>query len=104
MVGLYDALLELTGSPIVALHRAVALGKAEGPDAGLQALEEWRGHPSLVHLHLYYAVTGELHAREGEFSAAVCAYERALTCPCTEPERRFLKAKLQHARAIGDEK
>lgn len=52
IVALYDALYELTRSPVVALNRAVAVGMAFGPAAGLRGLDELAAEPALRHYHL----------------------------------------------------
>jgi RNA polymerase sigma-70 factor (ECF subfamily) len=97
LVELYDALLEMTGSPIVALNRAVAVGMAQGPEAGLRALAPLEADSAMASFHLYHAVIAELELRCGRPAEAARAYQRALECNCSEPERRFLEARLKDA-------
>jgi RNA polymerase sigma-70 factor, ECF subfamily len=79
----------------VALNAAIAQSRWQGPQAGLLALEKIAGHPILRDYHLLPAVKAELWKQVGDFSRAAEAYEAALACPCTEPERRFLESQLK---------
>ena len=95
ILDLYDQLLSLNRSPVVALNRAVAVAKVHGPAEGLAALAPLEDDPKLRGYYLLLAVRGHLLLeldRRGE--AAVC-FRAALDCPCSEPERRFLRRKLQ---------
>ena len=94
ILGLYDQLLVLNPSPIVALNRAVALARTRGPEAGLAALAEIKDDPAVESYYLLPATRGELLAQAGRRDAAADGYRQALACPCSEPERRFLLAKL----------
>lgn len=90
----YDQLLALTSSPVAALNRAVAIAKVHGPQAGLEALDEIRLHPSLRAYYLLPAVYADFYTRLGDSARAAEWYRRALSCSCTEPERRFLTSRL----------
>jgi RNA polymerase sigma-70 factor (ECF subfamily) len=94
IVGLYDRVLALQPSPIVALQRAIAIGRADGPRAGLRALEQIDGDARLDDDPVLAAAKGELAHQLGDTRAARTAYTRALELAGTEPERRFLEAKL----------
>ncbi len=94
IVDLYDRLLALQPSPIVALQRAIAIGRADGPRAGLRALEQIDGDVRLDDDPVLAAAKGELAHQLGDTRAARAAYARALELAGTEPERRFLEAKL----------
>jgi RNA polymerase sigma-70 factor, ECF subfamily len=89
---LYDALIAHRPTPIVALNRAVAVAKVRGPQAGLQSLADLDG--VLGRYYLLHAVRADQHRQIGNFAEARSEYERALACPCSEPERRFLQAQL----------
>jgi RNA polymerase sigma-70 factor, ECF subfamily len=91
----YDQLYELEPTPIVALNRAIARSRWQGPAAGLAALEEIAGHPALRKYHLLHAVRAELLKQLGDFKLAAEAYRMALGCTLTAPERRFLEAQLE---------
>jgi RNA polymerase sigma-70 factor, ECF subfamily len=90
VVALYDGLLTLTGSPVVGVNRAVALGEADGPDAGLAALDSLAVEPSLVAYQPYWAARADLLARLGRVAAADAAYARALALEGDPAARRFL--------------
>ncbi len=98
VVGLYEELYELEPTPIVALNRAIALARWQGPEAGLKALEQISTHPSLRRYHLLPAVKAELWKQAGKLERAAEAYGAALDCECSEPERRFLESKLKAIR------
>lgn len=88
---LYDLLLDLKPSPVVALNRAVALAMVEGPEAGLAALAPIR----LDDYYLLPATEGELHARAGHPHQAAEAFYHALAMTCPEPVRRRLAERMR---------
>lgn len=94
IVGLYDRLLTLAPSPVIAMQRAIAIGRAEGPAAGLRALGRVMGDDRLEDDPVLAAAIGELQAARGDVRAARTAYRRALELAGTEPERRFLDERL----------
>ncbi|PYR23954.1 MAG: RNA polymerase subunit sigma [Acidobacteria bacterium] len=96
---LYDQLLSLNASPIVALNRAVAIAKVHGPADALAAVAPLDRDPKLRHYHLLLAVRGQLLLDLGRSHEAAAAFRTALTCACTEPERRLLTRRLE---ACGD--
>ncbi|MGH9802494.1 MAG: RNA polymerase sigma factor [Blastocatellia bacterium] len=97
IVRLYDLLVELNPSPVVALNRAVAIAKHRGAEAGLREVEKIVAHPALQHYYLLPATLGELWQELGEINKAADNFKQALRCPCSEPERRFLQRKLAAA-------
>ena len=94
IVALYDQLLALTPSPVIALQRAIAVGRASGARAGLRALEGLVGNDRLEDDPVLAAAIGELEAQRGDVRAARTAYRRALELAGTAPERRFLEERL----------
>ncbi len=92
---LYDRLLACAPSPVVALNRAVAVARVEGPRAGLAALAAIDRREELDGYYLLPAVEGQLLSELGEHMRAADAFRDALACPCSEPERRFLRRKLE---------
>jgi RNA polymerase sigma-70 factor (ECF subfamily) len=94
IVRLYDALLELRPSPVVALNRAIALAERDGPRAALDALEAVLDEPVLRHYHLLPATLGELHLRLGRRQDAAGHFRRALALTSSPAEKRFLERKL----------
>jgi RNA polymerase sigma-70 factor (ECF subfamily) len=101
IVSLYDALLDLEPSPVVALNRAIAVSRAQGPDAGLRELESLREDPTLSRYVLFHATLAELSRETGDVRAAERHYRAALALPSSEPARRFLVKKLRTIGQIG---
>jgi RNA polymerase sigma factor (sigma-70 family) len=95
ILSLYDALLALTASPVVALNRAVALAMAEGPTAGLAAAEEIQDHPALAGYYPLPVTLGELHARAGDAKKAAAWFREALDLDSPEPVRRRIHERLR---------
>lgn len=94
IVTLYDHLLTLTASPVVALNRAVAVSMRDGPAAGLALLHELAGDKLLQQYHPLHVAMAELSRRNGDAAAARAAYERALQLVQQEPEQRHLQRRL----------
>ncbi|MGW6915368.1 RNA polymerase sigma factor [Kitasatospora sp. NPDC054939] len=94
VVALYEVLLALTPSPVVALNRAVAVAMRDGPQAGLALLDELADEQQLRGHHPYPAARGELLHRLGRLPEAATAYREALGLAGTEPERAHLRRKL----------
>jgi RNA polymerase sigma factor (sigma-70 family) len=90
IVALYDALSELTPSPVIALNRAVAISMAEGPDAGLAIVDELQEEGRLRDYHLLPAVRGDLLVRLGRNGEARAEFERAAFLTQNGRERRLL--------------
>jgi predicted RNA polymerase sigma factor len=94
IVGLYDLLVAIWPSPVVALNRAVALGLADGPTAGLVALDAL-GHEPLLATYSYFASSRADFLRQvGRSSEARLAYEEALLLSENAVERAFLLDRL----------
>jgi RNA polymerase sigma factor (sigma-70 family) len=87
----YDLLLARKPSPVVALHRAVAVAYAEGPAQGLAAALAIAG---LERQHLYHAVLGELYCQSGQPEAARRHLEQALVLTSSKAEQELLRRKL----------
>ncbi|WP_251152559.1 DUF6596 domain-containing protein [Cellulosimicrobium sp. Marseille-Q4280] len=94
ILGLYDVLLSMTGSPVVALNRAVAVAEVRGGDAGLAAIDEVADDPALAGYHLLPAVRAELHARAGRPVEAAEHLRAALDLVDREGDRRLLVRRL----------
>ncbi len=95
LVELYDLLLDIRPSPISALNRAVALARVQGPRAGLDAIDDLARDGDLDTYYLLHATRADLQARMGNQTEAASSYRRALDCDCSEPERRFLRTRLE---------
>ena len=94
----YDALVSLNNSPVIALNRAVAVAMVEGASAGLAALDELIGNAHLQRYYLYHATRGELLIRLKQFDSARDAFAAALELTSSEPERRFMRKKIDACR------
>jgi RNA polymerase sigma-70 factor (ECF subfamily) len=94
IVALYDDLLRRTGSPVVALNRAVALGRARDARAGLAALDALATEPRLQTYQPYWAARADLLARAGRRDEARAAYERALGLTVDPALRRYLADRM----------
>jgi RNA polymerase sigma-70 factor (ECF subfamily) len=90
IAALYDALAQLTPSPVVELNRAVALAMAFGPLAGLELVDALTSEPSLKGYHLLPSVRGHLLAKLGRFDEARVEFERAASLTRNAPERELL--------------
>ncbi|MBQ0977502.1 RNA polymerase sigma factor [Micromonospora sp. M61] len=95
VVALYDVLLGLVPSPVVALNRAAAVAMRDGPEAGLALLDELADEPRLRGHHPYPAARADLLRRLGRYDEAATAYRSALELVGTEPERVFLLRQLE---------
>ena len=91
IAGAYRQLEAMTGSPVVRLNRAVAVGMADGPAAGLALLESVGG---LDDYHLFHAARGDLLFRDGERERAREAFARARDLAVNPVERRYLESRL----------
>ena len=98
IVFLYDALLQTTRSPIVALNRAVAVGMAQGPSAGLAAVDAISTPPddsALAGYHLLHSVRGDLLMKMGRFAEAREEIQRALGMTQNLREQELLTERLK---------
>jgi RNA polymerase sigma-70 factor (ECF subfamily) len=91
---LYGALARLNPSPVVELNRAVAVGLASGPAAGLELLEPLLGDPALERYQPLHAAHAELLSRAGDAEGAARAYERAIALTANAVERAELERRL----------
>ena len=95
ILSLYDRLIELDQSPVVALNRAVAIANVRGPEAGLKAVRGVRDLSKLSSYYLLYAVLGELEMRSGNRQAAAEEFRKSFALAETKSERAFLLKRLQ---------
>jgi len=89
--GIYGVLLAMTGSPVVAINRAVAVAETRGAAAGLEALDALSDDPRLVEYQPYWAARAGLLARKGDVDAADDAYARAIGLERDPAVRSFLQ-------------
>lgn len=96
---LYNRLIDLAPTPVVALNRAVAVAMAEGPVAGLDLIEAIDRSGELEGYHLLPAAQADLLRRLGRFGPAAAAYTKALALARTQSERHFLQRCLDEVLA-----
>jgi RNA polymerase sigma-70 factor (ECF subfamily) len=90
IVSLYDALVQLTGSPVASINRALALAEVGGPQAALDSLDEVSGDPRLASYQPYWAVRANLLSRTGMNEQARHAYEIAIGLEIDPAVRNYL--------------
>jgi RNA polymerase sigma-70 factor (ECF subfamily) len=95
IVGLYDVLTQADPSPVVELNRAAAVAMRDGPSAGLALIEAILSRGDLANYHLAHAARADFCRRLGRTEEARVSYERALSLTQQEPERRFLKRRME---------
>ena len=94
IVRLYDALLQLRPSPVVALNRAIALGYAFGPERGLREIHAIPHSDRLAHYPFYPAALADFESRTGEGESARRHLREAMALARNSKERRFLESRL----------
>jgi RNA polymerase sigma factor (sigma-70 family) len=95
IAALYTALVQVVPSPVVELNRAVAVGMAFGPEAGLAIVDEIAGEPSLARYHLLPAVRADLLMKLGRTDEARAELERAASLTRNARERELLLARAR---------
>lgn len=99
---LYGHLHELTGSPIVVVNRAVAVGFAESPEAGLDMLAEVEAATQIDGYHLFFSVRGDLMEKAGRRAEAADDFARAARMTRNEREREVLERRVSELRLRTD--
>jgi RNA polymerase sigma-70 factor (ECF subfamily) len=94
IVSLYDKLLGVNPSPIVALNRAIAVAQQQGPDRGLEELHAIPDRDRLATYPFYLAALGELELRRGRHATAREHFQAALALARNPTERQFLKGRV----------
>ena len=95
IVALYDALLAISGSPVVAINRALAVAETEGAQAALRALNEVAADGRMVEYQPYWAARAQLLAKAGSREEARKAYEMAIGLERDPSVRRFLQERME---------
>jgi RNA polymerase sigma-70 factor (ECF subfamily) len=98
---LYDRLLELDDSPVVALNRAVAVAKVHGVNAGIQAVEAIQNSRALTSYYLLYAVLGEFEQQLNNFDTAASHFRKALQLTDLTSEQSFLSKRLRDSEKLA---
>jgi len=99
IVDVYDQLMRVAQSPVVALNRAVAVAMLEGPEAGLACMDELAASGSLDGYHLFHASRADLLRRLGHAAEAAAAYRRAMELTANPVERAYLAGRLVEVEA-----
>jgi len=102
IVRLYDELARLQPSPVVSLNRAVAVAMAEGPERGLELMQELAEKSDLENYHLLHAARADMHRRLGNFAEAAEEYQKALGLVTNESERRYLEKRMREVKGGGE--
>ena len=95
IVSLYDTLLTIRRSPVVALQRALAVAERDGPEKGLSAIRAIEDAERLGGYPFYFAALGELELRCGRAGSAAPHFRAALALARNDLERRFLRGRLE---------
>jgi RNA polymerase sigma factor (sigma-70 family) len=98
IVSLYDRLLAIAPSPIVALNRAIAIAQRDGPDCGLEAVQAIGDRERLDRYPFFRAAIGEMELRRGRPESAGAHFASALAVARNPAERRFLQKRLDGCR------
>jgi RNA polymerase sigma-70 factor (ECF subfamily) len=101
IVGLYDVLLRADPSPIVELNRAAAVAMSEGPATGLALIDSILVRGDLADYHLAHAARGDMCRRLGRVTESIKSYQIALALAAQEPERRFIRKRLDELKATS---
>jgi RNA polymerase sigma-70 factor (ECF subfamily) len=99
ILSLYDRLIQIDGSPVVALNRAVAVAQVHGPAAGIEAIEAIPNRRTLDSYYLLYAVLGEFELQLKNFPAAARHLEKAAELTGLKSEQVFLLKKITDCEA-----
>ena len=95
IVSLYDVLMTLTPSPVVALNRAIAIAQVDGPERGLTEIQAIADRDRLSTYPFYLATLGELELRRGQPGPARTHFEAALEHTRSPMERRFIEQRIR---------
>jgi len=102
IVALYDELIVLQDTPVIALNRAVAVAMASGPAAALPLLDQLVDDSATSGSHRIWSVRADLYRRLGDTAAALADYDRAISLASNDVERRYLTdARQQLSTPLG---
>ena len=95
IVSLYDALLGICPTGVVRLNRAVAVAMADGPEKGLEVIDDLAGDEAMDRYLFFHSTRGELLRRVGKLDESRSSFVRALDLAGNEAERRFLRKRIE---------
>jgi RNA polymerase sigma-70 factor (ECF subfamily) len=99
ILGLYELLVRVAPSPVVALNRAVAVAEVVGPAAGLAAVDALGDDPAMVGYRFYHSTRADMLRRLGRWQEAAAAYGAALARTENGPERAYLERRIAEVRS-----
>src|SRR5262249_30767127 len=102
LLDLYDQLLSMAASPVVALNRAIAQSMVAGPEAALASADQLSAEPAMKNYYLLPAARADFLRRLNRGAEAATCYQQALACPCTKPERRYLLRRIDELKANAE--
>ena len=101
ILSLYDRLVQMDDSAVIALNRAVAVSQVHGPAGGIKALQSIKNRQTLESYYLYYAVLAELESALNNFKAATEHLRKAIQLTELKSEHSFLSRRLQEFEVAG---
>ena len=104
IISLYDSLMALAPSPVIALNRAIAVAQLEGPLCGISAVEEIADRDRLLHYPFYHAAVGEMRLLAGNCATAMHCFNEAQLYSRNAAEKAFFKQRAEVCRIIEMEK
>ncbi len=98
IVALYEELMRVNSSPIVALNHAVAMAMSEGPELGLRLIDEGALAKRLNHYYLFHAARADLLRRLNRLEESAAAYSRALSLTSNQVEQQYIRKRIHEIR------
>jgi len=98
IVALYEELMRVNSSPIVALNHAVAMAMSEGPELGLRLIDEGALAKRLNHYYLFHAARADLLRRLNRLEESTAAYSRALSLTSNQVEQQYIRKRIHEIR------
>ena len=98
---MYDQLVQIDDSPVIALNRAVAIAELHGPRAGVEAVEAVQNNRQLGSYYLLYAVLAEFESQLNDLLAAASHLRKALQLTGLKSEQSFLLSRLRDCEAVS---
>jgi len=100
IVALYEELMRLSSSPVIALNHAAAVAMADGPEAGLRLIESAGAGGALNNYYLFHAARAVLLRRLRRFPEAHATYERALLLTTNQIEQNYIRRRLDETSTV----
>lgn len=104
IVALYEQLLRLSSSPVVALNHAAAVAMSEGAERGLELIDVAGADGRLDHYYLFHAARADLLRRLDHFNEALTAYERAFSLTSNQVEQKYIRRRIEEMKRSSDPK